>query len=37
MALVNENYLKLRASYLFPEIGRRTIRGLTSSAWGSAT
>jgi LL-diaminopimelate aminotransferase len=24
MALVNENYLKLRASYLFPEIGRRT-------------
>jgi LL-diaminopimelate aminotransferase len=23
MALVNENYLKLKAGYLFPEIGRR--------------
>ena len=24
MALINENYLKLKAGYLFPEIGRRT-------------
>ncbi|TAL03791.1 MAG: LL-diaminopimelate aminotransferase, partial [Verrucomicrobia bacterium] len=23
MALLNENYLKLKAGYLFPEIGRR--------------
>jgi LL-diaminopimelate aminotransferase len=23
MALINENYLKLQAGYLFPEIGRR--------------
>ena len=23
MALVNDNYLKLKAGYLFPEIGRR--------------
>ena len=23
MALINENYLKLKAGYLFPEIGRR--------------
>ena len=23
MAFINENYLKLRAGYLFPEIGRR--------------
>lgn len=26
MALVNENYLKLKAGYLFPEIGRRVAR-----------
>ena len=24
MALINENFLKLKAGYLFPEIGRRT-------------
>ena len=23
MALINDNYLKLKAGYLFPEIGRR--------------
>ena len=23
MALINENYLKLQAGYIFPEIGRR--------------
>ena len=23
MAYINENYLKLKAGYLFPEIGRR--------------
>jgi LL-diaminopimelate aminotransferase len=30
VALVNENYLKLKAGYLFPEIGRR-VKGFTES------
>jgi LL-diaminopimelate aminotransferase len=31
MALFNENYLKLKAGYLFPEIGRRTASFITAN------
>jgi LL-diaminopimelate aminotransferase len=31
MALINENYLKLKAGYLFPEIGRRVEQFITSN------
>ena len=30
MTLINENYLKLKAGYLFPEIGRR-VKGFTDA------
>lgn len=31
MALINENYLKLQAGYLFPEIGRRVSKFITEN------
>ncbi len=43
MAKVNDNYLKLKAGYLFPEIGRRVwrllkrIRTQRSFGWELAT
>jgi LL-diaminopimelate aminotransferase len=36
MAFLNENYLKLKSGYLFPEIGRRVSTFNASSAAASA-
>ena len=33
MALLNDNYLKLKAGYLFPEIGRRVKANASGGEW----